>query len=40
MAPSVYWTAQAECDDCGWVGDGRFEDGDIVDSGHECEEDN
>lgn len=39
LVASVSWTAEAECGDCGWRGEAGFEDGAVVESGHECDED-
>lgn len=36
---NVRWKAEAECRDCGWHGYDHFEDGDIVESDHDCEDD-
>ncbi|MFJ5951459.1 hypothetical protein [Streptomyces noursei] len=35
----VHWTAHAECSDCGWRGEAAFEEGAVVESDHNCEED-
>lgn len=34
----VHWAAEGECSDCGWRGEAHFREGDIVESDHDCED--